>query len=150
MGTEENKAALKRYYSEVLNKGNYALWDELMTGDYVLTSPHGTGEGLKGKEGGQQNYNTRKAQSSDSEFTVEQMVAEGDTVVIRGVLKGTNDGEISGNPATGKQFARTYVGIYQFKDGKINRGWTVQDALGFFQQLGITPPAQPVAAPAAR
>jgi steroid delta-isomerase-like uncharacterized protein len=134
---EANKATLRRYYEEVLNNGNYSLWSELMTDDYVLRAPGGE---LKGAEAGKQNYAQRKAMAPDSQFTIDEIVGEGDTVVVRGMLKGTHTGEFQGNPPTGKEFARAYTAFYRFRGGKIAEGWTVQDVLGFYQQLGITPP----------
>ena len=136
MSVKGNKATLRRYYEEILNKGNHALWDELMTNDYVLRNPQ-VGSEHKGVEGNKEYYTGRKLMSSDSEFTIDEMIGEGDTVVITGALTGTNDGELLGKKPTGKKFSRIYVGIYRFKDGKIAEGWSLQDLFGFFRQLEI-------------
>jgi len=136
MGVEANKATLRRYFVEILNKGNHDIWGELMTNDYVLRNPQ-VGSEHKGIEGGKEFYAGRKAMSSDSEFTIDEMIGEGDTVIIKGTLEGTNDGELLGRKPTGKKFSRLYVGIFRFKDGKIAEGWTLQDLFGFFRQLEI-------------
>ena len=137
MGVEANKATLRRYFFEVLNKGNHDIWADLMTNDYVLRNPQ-VGSEHKGKEGSKEFYTGRKVMSSDSEFTIDEMIGEGDTVVIRGTLKGTNDGELLGRKPTGKKFSRLYVGIFRFEGGKIAEGWTLQDLFGFFKQLEIS------------
>lgn len=141
MGAKENKATLKRYYDEVMNKGDFSLLSDLMDEEYYLETP--TAKTEKGYEAYKQGYANRKAVSSDAIFTIDEMLAEGDTVVIRGYLKGTHTGELQGIPATGKQYNAGYTAFYYFKEGKITRCWTLHDVLTRNQQLGITPPAEP-------
>jgi len=144
MSTEQNKATLKRYYDEILNKGNYSLWGELMDDDYYLESP--TARSDKGLEAAKQGYEMRKTFSSDGQFLIDEMIAEGDAVAIRGYLKGTNTGEApaQGIPtATGKQYNAAFAAVYYFKNGKIAKCWTLHDTLTRYQQLGVTPPSAP-------
>ena len=73
-------------------------------------------------------------------------VRVGDTVIIRGYMKGTNTGAApaQGLPtATNKQFNAAYTAFYYFKEGKIARCWTLHDVLTRYQQLGIKPPEAP-------
>jgi len=142
MSTEQNKATLKRYYDEILNKGNFAVWDELMDEGYYLKTP--TVETGKGLEVAKQGSESRKTFSSDAQFSIDEMAADGDTVAIRGYLKGINTGEAPAQGitvATGKQFNAAFTAFYYFKGGKIASCWTLHDVLTRFQQLGVTPPA---------
>lgn len=142
MGAEENKATLQRYYDEVMNKGNMSLLTELMDEDYYLETP--TTKTEKGYEVYKQAYDMRIATASDAQFSIDEMIAEGDAVAIRDYLKGTNTGAAPAQgitTATGKQFNAAFAAVYYFKDGKIARCWTLHDVLTRYQQLGITPPA---------
>ena len=96
MGIEENKATLKRYYDEMMNKGNLALWDELMDDGYYLETPNMKSEA--GREAYKQGYEARQVGFSEGQFSIDEMIAEGDAVAIRGYVKGTNTGPI---PAMG-------------------------------------------------
>jgi predicted ester cyclase len=64
--------------------------------------------------------------------TVEQVVAEGNLVVVRFTSRGTFDGE----PSHGKEVTMPEIAIYRIVDGRIVEQWTVADILGMRQQLG--------------
>ena len=72
------------------------------------------------------------------------MIAEGDTVVVRGTTSGTQTGAMQGIPPTGKQFKVAGIDIFRVVDGKIVEPWDAVDQLGMLQQLGVIPaPGQP-------
>lgn len=76
----------------------------------------------------------------DLEWTVEDMIAEDDKVVIRVMHRATHQGEFMGIKPTGKQLAYGGTVIFRVKDGKIVEEWVYSDYLGLMQQLGIIPP----------
>ena len=69
----------------------------------------------------------------DMTYTVEDMVAEGDKVVIRHTWGGTQKGEWMGAAATGKKFTQIGMTIYRLTGGKIVETWTVNEPM---KQLG--------------
>ncbi|TET85665.1 MAG: hypothetical protein E3J37_01425, partial [Anaerolineales bacterium] len=71
----------------------------------------------------------------DMKVTTEDIIAEGDKVVIRWTATGTHQGELMGIPASGKQVTWTGMTIYRFADGKIVESWWAYDALGMMQQI---------------
>ena len=81
---------------------------------------------------------------SDVHLAIEDMFAEGDKVVARGIMGGIHQGdEIWGVPATGKQVTWTWISIFRFAGGKIVELWNIYDALGVLRQIGaVTPPGQ--------
>jgi steroid delta-isomerase-like uncharacterized protein len=81
----------------------------------------------------------------DLHFTIEDEIAEGDTVVSRWTARGTHRGEFMGTPPTGRTIAVTGMDILHFVDGRIRENWAAFDALGLLQQLGAIP--APAAAP---
>lgn len=69
------------------------------------------------------------------EVVVDQMVSEGDTVVVRGKVNGIQKGEFNGIAPTGKPFSVDVAVFYRVKDGKIVDHWMLFDALGAINQL---------------
>ena len=75
----------------------------------------------------------------DMRLTIEDIIAEGETVVARWSCRGQHKGELNGIAPTGKQFAISGVTIARFANGKIVEGYVNWDALGLMQQLGVVP-----------
>jgi steroid delta-isomerase-like uncharacterized protein len=79
----------------------------------------------------------------DSQFTIEDVIAEGDKVAVRWTNSGTHVGNFAGIPATGKTFTIAGVDIHRMRDGKMAEHWHVVDQLTMLQQLGIIPAPEP-------
>ena len=79
------------------------------------------------------------ASFSDSDITIEDMVAEGDKVAFRGVVRAVHSAEFKGIPASGKHIAVPVIGIAQLADGKIIEWWNSPDRLSWMQQIGAIP-----------
>ena len=75
----------------------------------------------------------------DLHVTVEDLIAEGDKVVIRNTVTGTNLGEYMGRPPTGRSVTYNEIFIFRFADGRIAETWGVVDALAQMRQLGVAP-----------
>jgi predicted ester cyclase len=72
-------------------------------------------------------------------LTIEDIIAEGETVIARWSCRGQHTGELNGIAPTGKQFAVTGIAIARFAGGKMVEGFVNWDALGLMQQLGVVP-----------
>lgn len=79
----------------------------------------------------------------DLNFSVDDILAEGDKTVIRYTLKGTHKGAFSGIPATGKQVVVKGVEIQKLLAGKVVEAWDFPNSLGMMTQLGAIPGAAP-------
>ena len=75
------------------------------------------------------------------EIQVEDVIAEGDKVVLRATLRGSHANDFMGVPASGKQVTATGIIIYRIEGGKIVQHWMNFDTLGLMQQLGAVPAA---------
>jgi steroid delta-isomerase-like uncharacterized protein len=75
--------------------------------------------------------------------TTDDIIAEGDKVVIRWTANGTHQGELMGIPASGNQTTWSGMTIYRFADGKIVESWWAYDALGMMQQIMPPMPEPP-------
>ena len=76
----------------------------------------------------------------DKHFTIEQIIAEDDKVVLRWTIRGTHSGEFwtpEGTVSpTGKSIELTSIVIYRVADGKIVEEWIVIDWLNILKQFG--------------
>jgi predicted ester cyclase len=129
---EQNKALVTRFF-DVYQKGDSAAIKEICSPDF---SEHGVGqtfsleqmiEILKGN----------MAIFSDFTIIVQDMIAKGDRVAVRYLLKVTHTGEGLGIPATGRKAETTGIEILRCENGKIVEAWAAQDVLGMLMQLGF-------------
>lgn len=65
------------------------------------------------------------------------LFGEGDKVVGRLRVDGTNKGPFAGRPPTGKKVQVHSIRIYHIVDNKIVESWAMQDRLGLMEQLGF-------------
>ncbi|MSP12306.1 MAG: hypothetical protein EXR62_05035 [Chloroflexi bacterium] len=72
-------------------------------------------------------------------FTIEDVIASGDKVVIRWTLRGTNTGPRADGAATGKAFDFSGMNIFRFASGQVAEAWVNGDTLLMQQQLGLIP-----------
>ena len=136
--SEQNKALCRRFYEEVFNKGNLAVIDELSAPNFVdHTAPPGVAPGAEGMK---QLITMYRTAFPDLQLTVEEMVAEGDTVVTRTTMRGTHKGELMGIPPTGKHVTMRGLDLVRLTGGKAVEVWHHDDELGMMQQLGVVPP----------
>ena len=138
MSTEENKAIARRVNDEIWSEGHLDVIDELFADDFVATIV-GAPEQIRGPQGFREFVVTYRTAFPDLRITVDEQFAEGETVVTRWTATGTNEGELMGMPATGKQVTTAGININRISGGKLVEGWGLFDQLGLLQQLGAVP-----------
>jgi len=131
MTTETNKAVVRRYIEEVINQGNLTLIDTLFAPDMR--------ERVKGfLTGGDDPF-------PDGREEIRDIVAEGNTVMVRWIFRGTHQGIFMGIPPTGKQIEITGYGTYHLENAQIVWDTMCMDWYDALEQLGAT-----ISAPSAR
>lgn len=138
MSTEENKAIVRRVNDEVWSEGHLDVIDELIADDFVATVV-GAQEQIRGPQGFREFVGMYRKAFPDLRITVDEQFAEGETVVTRWTATGTNEGELMGMPATGKQATTAGININRISGGKLVEGWGLFDQLGLLQQIGAIP-----------
>ncbi len=138
MSAEENKAVVRRYIEEGWNQHNPDAIDEIVAPDYFNHAA--VPEHQRGIAGAKHILNWLMAAFPDTRFDIEDIIADGDMVAIRGTASGTHEGgELWGIPPTGKRFAVQQVHWFRVADGKVAEHWAVRDDLGAMRQLGAIP-----------
>ena len=143
MSNDANKALARRVFGDVLNGRNLDILDELAASDYIEHNP------LPGQRTGIDGIRDRYTMvlaAFDPQFTIEDVIAEGDKVVLRWTQSGTHVAEFMGMPPTGRGYRTSGIEIWRVEHGKLAEHWDVVDVFGQFQQLGLLP--QPDGVPA--
>jgi steroid delta-isomerase-like uncharacterized protein len=136
MLTETNKAIVRRYYEEVHNQGKRDVLKEIAAEDFVEHNPFpGHGQGLAGFYQRVEMLQTAFTMN----FTIEDMIAEGDKVAARWNNHNVHQGPFMGIPATGKSAIASGIDIWLLQNGKLTEHWDVVDILSVLQQLGALP-----------
>jgi steroid delta-isomerase-like uncharacterized protein len=137
MSVEQNKAVTRRYYDEVLNQGHLSVLDDIAADDYLENDPFpGQGNGLADFKA---RVSSLLTAFSPCTFTIEDVVAEGDRVVVRWHSSGTHSGAFLGMPATNRDYTIAGIDIHRLADGRMIEHWHVVDQLSQLQQLGMIP-----------
>ena len=110
MSTEQNKALVRRMVEEIFNRGNIGRVDEFLAPDFVDREELPPGV-TRDREGVKRLTAMLRSAFPDFKATIEDMVAEGDKVVIRMTWKGTQKGEFMGVPPTGKSVSFGVIDI---------------------------------------
>ncbi len=135
--TEENKALLRRYTDEVVNKGNLDAADEMVAPGYVHHQPPNPDQ--HGIDRFKQLVVDLRTAFPDIHVAIDDQIAEGDRVATRITIRGTHLGEFLGVAPTGRKVEMKGIAIDRCSDGKIVEGWECSDALGLMRQLGAVP-----------
>ena len=145
MSAEENKDIVRRLLEKLYDKRNVDIFDEVYAADYKGHIPSST---LESPEAAKQFNLAMDKAFPDSEFFIEDLLADGDSVAIRWTFRGTHQGDLIGPtmtiPTTGKRLEFEAMSLFRFSDGKIVESWGFWDGLSLMRQLGLLPdPSQP-------
>ena len=137
MTAEDNKADVRRFIDEILVKKNIAAIDEHLSPDYV---EHDEMPGVgPGREGLKQMLGMYLGAFPDLMVHVEDIIAEGDKVVVRVRTTGTHSGDFMGIAATGKKVDFGEMHMVSLSGGKMVEHWGIMDNMTMMQQLGVVP-----------
>jgi predicted ester cyclase len=138
MSVERNKALVQRLFDEVWNTGNLDAIEELYAADYVADyRPYAPL--IRGHAGIKGMVQRAFAAFPDYHEQLEQLIAEGDSVVVRLTVTGTQLGWWGVVAPTGKKVRFEEIVILRIVDGKVVEQRGIVDNLSVLRQLGIVP-----------
>jgi steroid delta-isomerase-like uncharacterized protein len=130
MSSETNKAIIRRYLEQVFNERRYDLVEEFLVEGVEF---HGAGI-APGLAAAEKWVAMLIAAFPDQYMTIDDVIAEGDRVVVRSTLNGTHQGEMQGIPVTGNPVSQPSITIFRLAKGKIVEGWFAADNLSMMQK----------------
>src|SRR3954452_3536729 len=111
--TEENNKIVMHRFLEFINSASESLAQELISPDAIFHVP-GRPEPMRGPAGYLAVIGMMRGGFPDVQWTLEEMVAEGNTVATRFTMRGTHRGPFFGVPPTGKPIAVQAMNFYRF------------------------------------
>jgi predicted SnoaL-like aldol condensation-catalyzing enzyme len=117
MSIKTNKEIVKKLFTEVFNKHNIALLDELIAPNYTN---HNTSIQVRGAEGIKHAISAQFKAYPDFQTTLEDIIAEGEKVVVRCT-------DHFSRPSDGKQVSISWIEIIRLDNGKIAEAWLETD-----------------------
>ena len=135
MTVENNKALVRRFYSEI-DKGNLQAMDELVAENYVDHNPPPFPGLSQGREGLKQAFSIF-LKASPGYHQIEDQIAEGDKVVTRLTSFGKHEGDLPGAPRTGNELKMTSITIHRIENGRLAEKWAEKDVVTFLTQIGV-------------
>jgi predicted SnoaL-like aldol condensation-catalyzing enzyme len=126
MQTESNKAIVRRFFEEVFNKRNISLVDEFVSPDFIN---HNASIHVRGAEGVKHSVEAQFQAFPDIHTTIEELIGEGDKVVVRARDRFTPQPD-------GKPIELTWIEIIRLENGKLAEAWVEADMRPLNQLTG--------------
>ena len=136
MTTADNKQLARDYFRAFLDRDE-AWWRSHIAPEFVRHDP-GLPFQVKGPDGVKQLADALHPGIQDMQLPIEDVIAEGDKVLVRLRVKGTHGGALMGLPASGKPIDIAVLDLFAFRDGVLVEHWALLDNLGLLKQLGVT------------
>jgi steroid delta-isomerase-like uncharacterized protein len=134
----ENKKTFMQRFTEFINTGSEKLAAEVVSPDAIFHVP-GRPEPMRGPVGYIAIIGMMRSGFPDIQWTLEEMIAEGDMVAARFIMRGTHRGTFFGVPPTGKSIQVQAMNFYRLSNGQIVEERGQPDMLGLLQQIGAVP-----------
>lgn len=139
---DDPKQLVHRFVEELWNERRLDVADAIFAEDCVT---HQLRSGVpadavpRGPQAIKEHVTGWVASFPDLQFRIEQMLSEGDRVVMQLLMEGTHQGAWLGIPASGRKMQIRMFTVHRVAQGKIVEDWVLVESLGFFQQLGVVP-----------
>lgn len=137
--SEANKAIVRRFYEEVMNRGNASLLDEIVAPDFT---DHG--EALFGSPQGRDALKRGIIETptifANLNVQLHDVIADGELVGVRGTMRCFQQEEFLGISPSGNELTWNGLALFRVMNGKITERWFNSDSLSIVQQLGLVPP----------
>ena len=131
---EAAKAVVRRNTEEVQSKGNFELFEELFSDDFLDHTPQ-PGR-TPDKAGARKLYHVLREAFPDFHAEIHWQAADGDLVTTYKTYHGTHQGLFFGIAPTGREIHFETVDAMRVRNGQIVEHWGVANLLSLLQQLG--------------
>ena len=136
--TAESNKLLMNSFTDFINTASGDLATDLISPNAIFHVP-GRPEPLQGPSGYLTIIGMMRTGFPDIQWTLEELIAEGDKVAARFTMRGTHKGSFFGVPPSGKKIEVKAMNFYRITDGQIIEEHGQPDLLGLLQQIGAAP-----------
>ncbi len=120
---------------DAFSKKDPALLDRILSKNWIEIPP-APGQ-PPGPAGARQILVELTTTYPDLDIKIEDVLQEGNKVIVRSKISGTQRGALMGFPAKNRKMSIQAIDIHEFKDGKIVRTWHTEDWMSGLHQLGV-------------
>jgi steroid delta-isomerase-like uncharacterized protein len=128
---DANKALIRAHYDSTANAYRPSVIERQVAPDFV---DHGDPD-LAGPEGVKTQTRALRTAFPDLTVTIEDLVAEGDLVAVRGTWRGTHQGSFRGVPPIGRRIELSCMAFWRVGGGQIRESWNLIDLPTLMRQL---------------
>jgi len=139
MSIEKNKALVRRYFEEA--PYNIEICDQIFAPQVFWHALNHSSDPdfISDPQAEKTAYTKHKTLWGGWSESIDEMIAEGDRVMVRWTFRGMHQGEYLGIPPTNKTVTFSGIYIFRIQDNHIGEVWNLWDQVGEWQQLGILP-----------
>jgi predicted ester cyclase len=134
--TEQNKQLARDYFRAFLDRDE-AWWQAHIAPTFRRNDP-GLPFEVIGPAGVRQLADALHPGIPDMRLPIDDVIAEGEKVLVRLRVQGTHGGDLMGVPASGRKIDIAVLDLFQFRDGTLIEHWALLDNLGLLRQIGVT------------
>ena len=136
----DNKAIARRVREEIWDGKALSVADQVIDANCVnhVSDPI-TPDFGSGPESYKKLVTLYRSAFPDAHITIDDMLAEGDKVMVCWTARATHKGQLLNLAPSNKRITVTGIDVYRISGAKIQESWINWDALGFLQQLGAVP-----------
>jgi predicted ester cyclase len=117
---QEIATLLRLLFVEALCRGRFSLIDSLFAPDFI---DHSTPDQEPGYAGVKAYFHAIRVGFPDIQVIVEDVIVQGEKVVVRTTWRGTHLGIYEGVAPTGQTATRTLIQIFRIVNGLITEEW---------------------------
>ncbi|OLT12417.1 hypothetical protein BJF78_04270 [Pseudonocardia sp. CNS-139] len=136
MSPEANKQVVRTYHERLWRDGDRSAIDEFWWPDATV---HMTGFDGTAVEVVREDVDRYLGAFTDVRTEIEDLLGDGDRVVLRWATTGRHVGPYGDVAATGRQITMRGIDILRLRDGRIVECWSMWDGLDVYGQLGVLP-----------
>jgi steroid delta-isomerase-like uncharacterized protein len=133
MTANDNKSVILRL-AQAINAGDFDALDSILALDYIRHDPNPLMADA-GRDKYKAAFRALRAGFPDAQWTIEDLLTDGDKVVARWIFRGTHDGKFFNLMPTGKVVSYPILAIYRVEDGMIAEDWHIFHSLALWQTL---------------
>jgi steroid delta-isomerase-like uncharacterized protein len=119
-----------------MNKGNVDVFQKLYAPDFKYYFPSNASTPMS-RDDEMAMAKMMKTAIPDMEYTLTDIFAAQDRVIVRFFVQGTHKAELEGIPATGNNLTISAICIFRLKDGLVVEEVEEANMLGLYQQIGM-------------
>ena len=137
MSIDANKDLARAYFTAFLDRDE-SWWQRHIAPDFVRHDP-GLDFAVRGPEGVARLGEVLHGGVTEMKLPIDEVVAEGDRVLVRLRFRGRHTGDLMGLPASGRSIDIAVMDLFRIVEGRLVEHWALLDILGMLKQVGALP-----------